>query len=138
MKKINTWKDNVSVLSVSDYRKIYADLSAEFELGELGSKIHNLLHPITDVYLNYDYENDHMLSQKNSEWKYSAECDAWSSNEFTKVKSVLAELREMEIPAYQSEMRIWESENNFLAYLKLVCVLRSRALLANSWRIEGR
>ena len=136
--KINTWKSNVSVLSVSDYRKIYSAWSAEFERGELGSKIHNLLMPITDVYLNYDYENDTMLSQKNSEWKYSAECDAWAMSEFAKVKSVLAELREMEIPSHQNTNLVWENETNFLAFLKMCCVLRSRVLLAHSYRVEQR
>jgi hypothetical protein len=136
--KINTWKSNVSVLSVSDYRKIYSAWSAEFERGELGSKIHNLIHPITDVYLNYDYEKDTMLSQKNSEWKYSVECDNWATSEFANVKSVLAELREMEIPSYQSGDLIWENETKFLGYLKMCCVLRSRALLAHSYRVEQR
>ena len=136
--KINNWKENVSVLSLSDYRKIYSAWSAEFERGELGSKIHNLIHPITDVYLNYDYEKDTMLSQKNSEWKYSVECDNWATSEFANVKSVLAELREMEIPSYQSGDLIWENETKFLGYLKMCCVLRSRALLAHSYRVEQR
>ena len=87
--KINNWKSNVSVLSLSDYRKIYSVWSAEFERGELGSKIHNLVMPITNVYLNPDYENDTMLSQKNSEWTYSVEMDNWGTHEFANVKNLL-------------------------------------------------
>lgn len=135
--KINTWKSNVSVLSVSDYRKIYSAWSAEFERGELGSKLHNLVHPITDVYLN-SADSDTMLPQKNSEWKYSVEMDNWATSEFVKVKSVLAELREMEIPSHQNTNLVWETETNFLSYLQMCLVLRSRSLLAHSWRVEQR
>lgn len=135
--KINTWKDNVSVLSVSDYRKIYSAWSAEFERGELSSKIHKLVMPITDVYLNYA-DSDTLLPQKNSEWNYSVECDNWATSEFANVKSVLAELREMEIPSHKNTNLVWETETNFLAFLQMCLVLRSRALLAHSYRVEKR
>ena len=136
--KINTWKSNVSLLSVSEYAKIYRSLSAQFERGELFLELGKVLNPISNVVLNYDYENDTMLSQKNSEWKYSLELDNWATSEFVKVKSVLAELREMEIPAYNNEMRIWESETNFLSALAMYCRLRNRVLLAHSYRVEQR
>lgn len=135
--KINNWKSNVSVLSVSDYRKIYSAWSAEFERGELASKIHNLIHPITDVYLNPDYDNDTMLVAKNG-YRYSVEMDNWGTSEFANVKSVIAELREMEITSYQSGDNIWESETKFLGYLKMCLTLRSRSLLAHSYRVEQR
>jgi hypothetical protein len=135
--KINNWKSNVSVLSVSDYRKIYSVWSSQFERGELGSKIHNLIHPITNVYLNHA-ESDTLLPQKNSEWKYSVEMDNWATSEFANVKSVIAELREMEITSYQSGDVIWESETKFLGYLKMCLTLRYRSLLAHSYRVEQR
>lgn len=136
--KINTWKSNVSLLSVSEYANIYRSLSAQFERGELFLELGKVLNPISNVVLNYDYENDTMLSQKNSEWKYSLELDNWATSEFAKVKSVLAELREMKTPAYNNEMRIWESETNFLSALEMYCRLRSRVLLAHSYRVEQR
>lgn len=136
--KINNWKSNVSLLSVSEYANIYRSLSAQFERGELFLELGKVLNPISNVVLNYDYENDTMLSQKNSEWKYSLELDNWATSEFAKVKSVLAELREMKTPAYNNEMRIWESETNFLSALEMYCRLRSRVLLAHSYRVEQR
>lgn len=136
--KINTWKSNVSLLSVSEYADIYRSLSAQFERGELFLELGKVLNPISNVVLNYDYENDTMLSQKNSEWKYSVEMDNWATSEFAKVKSVLAELREMKTPAYNNEMRIWENETNFLSALEMYCRLRSRVLLAHSYRVEQR
>lgn len=136
--KINTWKSNVSLLSVSEYANIYRSLSAQFERGELFLELGKVLNPISNVVLNYDYENDTMLSQKNSEWKYSLELDNWATSEFAKVKSVLAELREMKTPAYNNEMRIWENETNFLSALEMYCRLRSRVLLAHSYRVEQR
>jgi hypothetical protein len=135
--KINNYKANVSVLSVSVYRKLYAEMSSQFERGELSSAIHKLVMPITDVYLNPDYENDNFLVAKNG-YRYSVEMDNWGTTEFANVKSVLAELREMEIPNHQNTNLIWESETNFLAFLKMCCVLRSRALLAHSYRVEQR
>jgi hypothetical protein len=136
--KINNWKSNVSLLSVSEYANIYRSLSAQFERGELFLELGKVLNPISNVVLNYDYENDTMLSQKNSEWKYSLELDNWATSEFAKVKSVLAELREMKTPAYNNEMRIWENETNFLSALEMYCRLRSRVLLAHSYRVEQR
>jgi hypothetical protein len=135
--KINNWKENVSVLSLSDYRKIYSAWSAEFERGELSSKIHNLVIPITRVYLNHA-ESDTLLPQKNNEWKYSVEMDNWGTSEFANVKNLLTELYEYGVPNYSNEMRVWESEKNFLAFVKMCCVLRSRALLAHSYRVEQR
>jgi hypothetical protein len=135
--KINNWKENVSVLSLSDYRKIYAELSSQFERGELNTKLSNLVMPITRVYLNHA-EGDTLLPQKNSDWKYSVEMDNWGTREFANVKNLLAELYEYKVPNYSNEMRTWESETNFLAFLKMCCVLRSRALLAHSYRVEQR
>lgn len=135
--KINNWKSNASVLSISDYRKIYSVWSAEFERGELANKIHNLLMPIKDVYLNHA-ESDTLLPQKNNEWKYSVEMDNWATSEFANVKSVLAELSEMGIPTHKNTNLVWETETNFLAFLKMCLVLRYRVLLSHSWRVEKR
>jgi hypothetical protein len=135
--KINNWKENVSVLSLSDYRKIYAELSSQFERGELNTKLSNLVMPITNVYLNHA-ESDTLLPQKNSDWKYSVQMDNWGTREFANVKNLLTELYEYKVPNYSNEMRTWESETNFLALLKMCCVLRSRALLAHSYRVEQR
>lgn len=135
--KINNYKANVSVLSVSVYRKLYAEMSSQLERGELSSAIHKLVMPITDVYLNPDYENDNFLVAKNG-YRYSVEMDNWGITEFANVKSVLAELDEMGIPNHENTNRIWESETNFLSFLKMCCVLRSRALLAHSYRVEQR
>lgn len=135
--KINNYKANVSVLSVSDYRKLYAEMSSQLSVGELSSAIHKLVMPITNVYLNPDYENDNFLVAKNG-YRYSVEMDNWGTREFANVKSVLAELVEMDIPSHRNTDRTWESETNFLAFLKMCCVLRSRALLAHSYRVEQR
>lgn len=135
--KINNYKENVSVLSVSVYRKLFAEMSSQFERNELSSAIHKLVMPISEVYLNPDYENDNFLVAKNG-FRYSVEMDNWGTTEFANVKSVLAELREMEIPKYESKNYVWENEINFLAFLKMCCVLRSRALTAHSWRVEQR
>jgi hypothetical protein len=103
----------------------------------LSSKIHNLVIPITRVYLNHA-DSDTLLPQKNSDWKYSVEMDNWGTSEFANVKSVLAELREMEIPSHKNTNLVWDSETNFLSFLQMCLVLRSRALLAHSYRVEKR
>jgi TFIIF-interacting CTD phosphatase-like protein len=135
--KLKTWKETQILLSLSDYRKFYATI-AELPIGEKHSAIHNKLINLSSIYLNYDYENDTMLSQKNSEWKYSAECDAFAMSEFAKTKKMLAELDELGVPSYSNEMRVSDGETYFLAFLKMECVLRSRVLLAHSWRVEQR
>jgi len=135
--KLQTWKETQMLLSLSDYRKFYASI-AELPIGEKHSAIHNKLIGLSTIYLNYDYENDTMLSQKNSEWKYSAECDAFAMSEFDKTKKMLAELRELGVPSYHNGMRVSDGETYFLAFLQMECVLRSRVLLAHSWRVEQR
>lgn len=134
---VRNWKANVSLLSVADYSKIYRNLSAELERGDLFLALGKVLNPISDVVLNHDYDNDTILVARNG-YNYSVELDNWGTAEFAKVKSVLAELREMKVPTYNNEMRIWESETNFLSALEMYCRLRSRALLAHSYRVESR
>jgi hypothetical protein len=134
---VRNWKENVSLLSVADYSKIYRNLSAELERGDLFLALGKVLNPISDVVLNHDYDNDTMLVARNG-YNYSVELDNWGTAEFAKVKSVLAELREMKVPTYNNEMRIWESETNFLSALEMYCRLRSRVLLAHSYRVESR
>lgn len=135
--KINNWKSTQSLLSLSDYRKFYATI-AELPSGEKHSAIHNLLINLSNVCLNPDHENDNFLIAKNG-YRYSAEMDNWSIGELAKVKNLLAELKELGIPDYSNtNRRTWESETNFLAFLKMECTLRYRPLLANSWRVEQR
>jgi len=135
--KLKTWKSTQILLSLSDYRKFYASI-AELPISEKHSLIHNKLIGLSTIYLNYDFENDTMLTQKNSEWKYSAECDAFAMSEFAKTKKMLAELDELGVPDYHNGMRVSDGETYFLGFLKMECVLRSRVLLAHSWRIEQR
>lgn len=134
---IRNWKENVSLLSVTDYSKIYRNLSAELERGDLFLALGKVLHPISNVVLNHDYDTDTMLVARDG-YNYSVELDNWTTAEFAKVKSVLAELREMKISTYNNKMRIWESETNFLSALEMYCRLRSRVLLAHSYRVESR
>jgi hypothetical protein len=79
-----------------------------------------------------------MLSQKNSEWKYSAECDAFAMSEFVKVKNLLAELNELGVKSYSNDSKVSDGESYFLGFLKMECVLRNRVLLAHSYRVEKR
>ena len=134
--KINNWKSTQILLSLSDYRKFYATI-AELPIGEKHSAIHNKLINLSNVYLNYDYENDTMLIAKNGN-KYSAELDSFAKSEFVKVKNLLDELNELGVKSYSNEMRVSDGETYFLGFLKMECVLRSRVLLAHSWRIEQR
>ena len=134
--KINNWKSTQILLSLSDYRKFYATI-AELPIGEKHSAIHNKLINLSNVYLNYDYENDTMLIAKNGH-KYSAELDSFATSEFVKVKNLLDELNELGVKSYSNEMRVSDGETYFLGFLKMECVLRSRVLLAHSWRIEQR
>jgi len=135
--KLKTWKETQILLSLSDYRKFYATI-ADLPIGEKHSAIHNKLINLSNVYLNYDYENDTMLSQKNSEWKYSAELDSFATSEFVKVKNLLDELNALGVKSYSNESKVSDGESYFLGFLKMECVLRSRVLLAHSWRIEQR
>lgn len=135
--KLNTWKSTQILLSLSDYRKFYATI-AELPYFEQHSAIHNKLIGLSTIYLNYDYENDTLLSQKNSDWKYSAECDAFAMSEFDKTKKMLDELNALGVKSYSNEMRVSDGESYFLGFLKMECVLRYRALLAHSWRVEQR
>jgi hypothetical protein len=134
--KIKNWKETQILLSLSDYRKFYATI-AELPIGEKHSAIHNKLINLSNVYLNYDYENDTMLIAKNGH-KYSAELDSFATSEFVKVKNLLDELNELGVKSYSNEMRVSDGETYFLGFLKMECVLRSRVLLAHSWRIEQR
>jgi len=135
--KINNWKSTQILLSLSDYRKFYATI-AELPIGEKHSAIHNKLINLSRVILNPDYENDTMLSQKHWEWKYSAELDSFATSEFVKVKNLLAELNELGVKSYSSDSKVSDGESYFLGFLKMECVLRYRALLAHSYRIEQR
>jgi len=134
--KINNWKSTQILLSLSDYRKFYATI-AELPIGEKHSAIHNKLINLSNVYLNYDYENDTMLIAKNGH-KYSAELDSFATSEFVKVKNLLAELNELGVKSYSSDSKVSDGESYFLGFLKMECVLRSRVLLAHSYRIEQR
>ncbi len=131
-----SWKETQSLLSLSDYRKIYASI-ADLSNFDKSMAIHKLLINLSDVYLNPDYENDTMLTAKNG-FRYSAECDAWAIGELAKVKNLLAELNELGVKSYNNESRVSDGESYFLGFLKMECVLRYRPLLANSWRIEIR
>jgi len=134
--KLKTWKETQILLSLSDYRKFYATI-AELPIGEKHSAIHNKLINLSNVYLNYDYENDTMLIAKNGH-KYSAELDSFATSEFVKVKNLLAELNELGVKSYSSDSKVSDGETYFLGFLKMECVLRSRVLLAHSWRVEQR
>jgi len=134
--KLKIWKETQILLSLSDYRKFYATI-AELPIGEKHSAIHNKLINLSNVYLNYDYENDTMLIAKNGR-SYSAELDSFATSEFVKVKNLLDELNALGVKSYSNEMRVSDGETYFLAFLKMECVLRSRVLLAHSWRIEQR
>ena len=134
--KLKTWKETQILLSLSDYRKFYATI-AELPIGEKHSAIHNKLINLSNVYLNYDYENDTMLIAKNGR-SYSAELDSFATSEFVKVKNLLDELNALGVKSYSNEMRVSDGETYFLGFLKMECVLRSRVLLAHSWRIEQR
>jgi hypothetical protein len=134
--KLKTWKETQILLSLSDYRKFYATI-AELPIGEKHSAIHNKLINLSNVYLNYDYENDTMLIAKNGR-SYSAELDSFATSEFVKVKNLLDELNALGVKSYSNEMRVSDGESYFLGFLKMECVLRSRVLLAHSWRIEQR
>jgi len=134
--KLKTWKETQILLSLSDYRKFYATI-AELPNGEKHSAIHNKLINLSNVYLNYDYENDTMLIAKNG-YDYSAECDSWAMSEFDKVSKMLDELNALGVKSYNNESRVSDGESYFLGFLKMECVLRYRALLANSYRVERR
>jgi len=134
--KLKTWKETQILLSLSDYRKFYATI-AELPIGEKHSAIHNKLINLSNVYLNYDYENDTMLIAKNGH-KYSAELDSFATSEFVKVKNLLDELNELGVKSYSSDSKVSDGESYFLGFLKMECVLRSRVLLAHSWRVEQR
>jgi hypothetical protein len=134
--KLKTWKQTQILLSLSDYRKFYATI-AELPIGEKHSAIHNKLINLSNVYLNYDYENDTMLIAKNGN-KYSAELDSFATSEFVKVKNLLDELNALGVKSYSSTSSVRDGENYFLGFLKMECVLRSRVLLAHSWRVEQR
>ena len=132
-----SWKETQSLLSLSDYRKIYASI-AELPNGEKSMAIHNKLINLSKIYLNYDFENDTLLTQKNSDWKYSAECDAFAMSEFDKTKKMLDELNALGVKSYSNESRVSDGESYFLGFLKMECSLRYRALLAHSYRVEQR
>jgi hypothetical protein len=134
--KLKTWKETQILLSLSDYRKFYATI-AELPIGEKHSAIHNKLINLSNVYLNYDYENDTMLIAKNGN-KYSAELDSFATSEFVKVKNLLDELNALGVKSYSRDSKVSDGENYFLGFLKMECVLRSRVLLAHSWRVEKR
>ena len=77
-----------------------------------------------------------MLTDKNGRM-YQPEMDKWAMSEFAKVKSLLAELREMNVPDFTAST-IHQTETEFLSYLEMCLVLRYRPLLAHSWRVEYR
>jgi len=136
--QIRNYKETQELLSVSEYLAIYREWVAQgLSNFDLSKNVHNLLINLSNVYLNYDDSNDEFATDKNGR-TYSVSCDKWAMAEFDKVKSVLAELREMNVPEFQTSMRLWESETNFLAFVKMECVLRYRPLLAHSWRVEYR
>jgi hypothetical protein len=136
--KIRNYKETQKLLSVSEYLTIYREWVAQgLERGELSSKVHNLLINLSNVYLNYDYENDKFAIAKNG-YQYSIDCDKWSAIEFDKVKLVLEELAEMEVPKFDTDKGGYKTETDFLSFLKMECVLRYRPLLANSWKREQR
>ena len=138
MIQIRNYKETQELLSVSEYLAIYREWVAQgLSKYDLTMNAHKLLMTLSDVYLNYDNSNDEFAVDRHGK-TYSVSCDKWAIAELDKVKSVLAELREMNVPEFQTSMRLWESETNFLAFLKMECVLRYRPLLAHSWRAEYR
>lgn len=138
MIQIRNYKETQELLSVSEYLAIYREWVAQgLSNYDLTMNAHKLLMTLSDVYLNYDNSNDEFATDRHGR-TYSVSCDKWAIAELEKVKSVLAELREMNVPEFQTSMRLWESETNFLAFLKMECVLRYRPLLAHSWRAEYR
>ena len=137
--KIRNYKENQNLLSsVSEYLTIYRSLVAEHADNKLSlsSAVHNLLMPITEVYLNWD-RSEPMLTDKNDR-TYQPTLDAWATSEFEKSKSLLAEMREMRIPSFDTGKGGYKTETDFLSFLKMVVTLRYRPLLAHSWRIEYR
>jgi len=134
--EIKNWKQSQLLLSLSDYRKFYATI-AELPIGEKHSAIHNKLINLSNIYLNYDYENDTMLIAKNGH-NYSAECDAFAMSEFDKTKKMLDELNALGVKSYSSNSKVSDGESYFLGFLKMECVLRSRVLLAHSYRVKQR
>ena len=134
--KLKTWKEIQILLSLSDYRKFYATI-AELPIGEKHSAIHNKLINLSNVYLNYDYENDTMLIAKNGH-RYSAELDSFATSEFVKVKNLLDELNALGVKSYSNESKVSDGESYFLGFLKMECVLRTRVLTAHSYRVEQR
>ena len=132
------YKQTQELLSVSEYLAIYREWVAQgLERGELFTKVHNLLINLSNVYLNYDHANDEFATDKKG-YQYSVSCDKWSLVELEKVKSVLAELREMNVPEFSTANGGYKTEMDFLSFLKMECVLRYRPLLAHSWRVEYR
>ena len=135
--KIRNYKETQELLSVSEYLTIYREWVAQgLERGELSSKVHNLLINLSNVYHNWD-NSEPMLTDKHGR-TYQPEMDKWSLAELEKVKLVLAELREMNVPEFDTAKGSYKTETDFLSFLKMECVLRYRPLLAASWRIEQR
>jgi len=135
--QIRNYKETQELLSVSEYLAIYREWVAQgLSNLDLSKNVHNLLINLSNVYLNWD-NSEPMLTDKNGR-SYQPEMDKWAIAELEKVKSVLAELREMNVPDFQTSMRVWENEIYFLAFLEMECVLRYRPLLAHSWRVEYR
>lgn len=138
MRKINNYKENTMVLdTIADYKKLYAELVANSNGNNLDlfHAVHNTLHPICSTYLNWDKDAE-MLTDKRGNL-YQPEMDKWAMAEFAKVKSLLAELREMRVPEFQTSY-FHKTETQFLSYLQMCLVLRYRPLLAHSWRVEYR
>lgn len=135
--QIRNYKETQELLSVSEYLAIYREWVAQgLSNFDLSKNVHNLLINLSNVYLNWDKDAE-MLRDKRGNL-YQPEMDKWAIAELEKVKSVLAELREMNVPNFQTSMRVWENEIYFLAFLEMECVLRYRPLLAHSWRVEYR
>jgi|APGre2960657404_1045060.scaffolds.fasta_scaffold141996_2 hypothetical protein len=136
--KFKNYKENTMVLdTIADYQKLYAELVANSNGNKLDlfHAVHNAIHPISSIYLNWD-NSEPMLTDKHGRM-YQTEMDKWSIGEFAKVKSLLAELREMNVPQF-SNSGSHQTETEFLSYLEMCLVLRYRPLLANSWRVEQR
>ena len=136
--KIRNYKENTMVLdTIADYQKLYADLVANSNGNNLDlfHAVHNAIHPITSTYLNWD-NSEPMLTDKHGR-SYQPEMDKWAMAEFAKVKSLLAELREMNVPEFRTSY-FHKTETEFLSYLEMCLVLRYRPLLAHSWRVEYR
>ena len=136
--KIRNYKENTMVLdTIADYKKLYADLVAKSNGVKLDlfHAVHNAIHPLTSTYLNWD-NTEPMLTDKHGR-NYQPEMDKWAIAELAKVKSLLAELREMNVPDFTAST-IHQTETEFLSYLEMCLVLRYRPLLAHSWRVEYR